>query len=107
MMSEAVLLIPPLELAVMVAVVDVVTDFVSTVNVAVDLPAVTLTLAGTVADELLLDNVTETPPAGATLLKVTVPVDGFPPETRVGFNDTEVNADAGVMVSGVVLFMPL
>ena len=91
----------------MVAVVEEVTAFVVTVKVAVELPAVTLTLAGTVADELLLDNAIEMPPVGAGALKVTVPVEGLPPVTVVGFSDTEDNATAGVMVSGAVAFTPL
>lgn len=80
------------------AVADVTAD-VAMVNVAVELPDVTLTLAGTVADGLLLVNPTEIPPAGAGLVKVTVPVDGLPPVTVVGFTATEDNASAGEMVS--------
>lgn len=67
-----------------------VTLVVVTVNVAVVAFAATVTLAGTCAAALLLDNVTTAPPAGAAELNVTVPVDGLPPVTLVGFSD---NAD--------------
>lgn len=65
---------------------------VLTVNVAVAEPAVTVTLAGTVATaELLLDSVTLAPPAGAGPLRVTVPVEVLPPRTDVGFKVTELS----------------
>ena len=76
----------------MVAVVEEVTAVVVTAKVAAKLPAVTLTLAGTAAAELLLDNPINVPPAGAGPLKVTVPVDGLPPVTVVGFSDTDASA---------------
>src|SRR5207302_1508112 len=68
--------------------VDVVTALVLTVNVALLAPAATVTLAGTVAvDVLLLVRVTAAPPAGAGPLSVTVPVeDCAPPVTVVGFS---------------------
>jgi hypothetical protein len=43
------------------------------VNLALVLPAVTVTEAGTLADEELSLNDTITPPLGAGLLNVTVP----------------------------------
>ena len=56
------------------------------VNVAVVLPAGTVTFAGTVAYEvLLLLRVTTEPPAGARPVSVTVPVEFAPPLTLVGF----------------------
>jgi hypothetical protein len=62
------------------------TVLVETVNVAVVAPAVTVTLAGTVAaDVLLLVRFTTAPPDGATELSVTVPVEEMPPTTLVGF----------------------
>jgi hypothetical protein len=66
------------------------TGLVVIINVAVVLPAATFTVAGTAANELLLDNPTEIPPAGAAPLKVTVPVDDVPPLTVVGFIETEI-----------------
>lgn len=46
-----------------------------TVNVAVLLPAATLTEAGVVKEVLLSANVTSAPPVGAAVVKVTVQVD--------------------------------
>jgi hypothetical protein len=78
------------ELAPMVAVIDTfvveVTDDVVTVNEAVVLPAATVTLPGTLAAVLLLESETTSPPEGAAALRVTVPVELFPPTTVVGFN---------------------
>jgi hypothetical protein len=89
---------------VIVAVVDDVTLLVVTVKVAVVLPAATLTLAGTVAEELLLASMTVAPPVGAAAFRVTVPVEELPPGTDVGLSDTADSATAGVTVSEAVLF---
>ena len=43
-------------------------------------------LPGTLADPLLLDRLTCIPPAGAGAAKVTVPVEGLPPVTVLGFS---------------------
>ena len=59
--------------------------WVDTVKVAVICPWTTDTLEGTVARLELLDNVTDVPPAGAGLSRVTVPVEEEPPCTVVGF----------------------
>lgn len=53
-------------------------------------------------DELLLFKEIETPPVGAGPLSVTVPTDGLPRRTVVGFNDSDDNA-TGVTVSATVL----
>jgi hypothetical protein len=71
----------------MVTAVDVATALVVTGKVAVVAPAgtVTLPLAGTEATAgLLLDRETTAPPLGAGPLRVTVPVEGFPPVTLDG-----------------------
>ena len=49
---------------------------------------------------MLLERETLEPPEGAAELRVTVPVELFPPITLVGFNVTEetVGEDAGVTV---------
>ena len=74
------------------------TAFVVTWSVAVVAFAATVTLPGTLAtDVLLLPNVTTTPPEGAGPLRVTVPVDGFPPATEPGLS---VSADR-VTATGV------
>lgn len=72
------------DVAVMVAIVALPTGVVLTVNWPLDEPSGMTILAGTVADALLLDRLTSTPPAGATAARVTVPVEGFPPVTVVG-----------------------
>jgi len=85
-----------------------VTDVVVIVKVAVELPGATMTLAGTTADVLLLESVTVEPPAGAGPLKVTVPLDEFPPATLAGSSvtlDNETGPD--VMVSRAVCVTPL
>ena len=89
-MSEAVLVTPAYD-AEMVTGVDAVTALVLTVNVALLAPAATVTLAGTVAvDVLLLERETAAPPVSAGPLSVTVPVEDCPPPvTLVGFSVSE------------------
>jgi hypothetical protein len=83
-------LVTPAYDAEMVTGVDAVTALVLTVNVELLAPAATVTLAGTVAvDVLLLERETVAPPAGADPLSVTVPVEGDPPVTLVGFSVSE------------------
>ena len=83
-----------LYVAVITAVVLVVTDVVVTVNEALLLPAGTVTLLGTLADPLLLESVTTAPPVGALAARMTCPVEGSPPVTLVGFTPTEERAGA-------------
>ena len=64
---------------------------VVTWKVAVDCPAATVTVAGTVAAALLLTRVTEAA-AADTPVRVTVPVDAVPPATVVGFKATDAIA---------------
>src|SRR6266480_6303575 len=93
----------------MVTGVDAVTALVLTVNVALLAPAATITLAGTVATALLpLERETGAPPAGAGPLSVTVPVEGDPPVTLVGFSVSEerVGRACGSTVSEAVLVTP-
>jgi hypothetical protein len=73
------------------------TPLVVTVNVALVAPAAMVTLAGTVAEVLLLVNVTTAPLAGAALPNVTVPVADAPPISVVGLSDTDESV-AGLMV---------
>jgi len=80
---------PSGDVAEIVSVVLVVTEVVFTVNVAVFVPAATVTEAGTVADEPFDDRVTVTEPPVATVpFKVTVPVDIPPSGTEVGLSVT-------------------
>jgi hypothetical protein len=76
------------------------------VKVALVAFAGTVTLAGTCADESLLDKVTTAPPAGATALSVTVPVDVRLPTTLVGFRD-KADTVRGVTVRVAVLLLLL
>ena len=65
------------------------------VKVAVVAPAATVTDAGTVAAEVLLDeSATTKPSAGAALLRVTVPVEVVAPVTVVGFKVRPVRVGA-------------
>jgi hypothetical protein len=77
----------PLAVAVMATLVLDATGVVVAVNVAVVLPAGTVTETGTETGLLVL-SVTAYPPVGAAPLMVTVPVDVPPPVTLVGLNTT-------------------
>jgi len=70
------------------------TPFVSTVNVPDFWPASTVTVAGTLADGLLLDKATVVPPGPAGPLRVAAPVEELPPVTVAGFKLREANVAA-------------
>ena len=72
--------------AVMVAVVWTPTVEVFTVNWPLEEPCGITMLPGTEAAPLLLERLTSMPPAGAGEARVTVPVEGLPPVTDVGFS---------------------
>jgi len=68
------------------------TRCVLTVKFALVFPAGTVMLDGTVAtDVLLLESVTIAPPEGAAAVRVTVPVELFPPLTVVGLRVSELS----------------
>jgi hypothetical protein len=67
---------------------------VETVNVALALPAGTVTDAGTVAADVLLFRLTTAPPMSAGPARVTVPVEEVPPTTLAGARLTPVSAGA-------------
>jgi hypothetical protein len=71
------------------------TATVEIANVADVAPAGTVTLAGTVADGLLSDSATSTPPVGAAAFRVTRPVEAVPPTTVAGVTATDDSATAG------------
>jgi len=75
----------------MTAVAEVVTALEVTVKVAVVALAATITDAGTVAADVFpLESATETPPAGAGLLSVTVAVEfAAPPINVAGFSESD------------------
>jgi hypothetical protein len=84
-------------------VVDV--KLVVTVKVAVVDPAGTVTCTGTYAIVPVVHSATTMPPAGAALLRVTVPVDDVAEVTLIGLTETDERATVvfGVMVSAAVL----
>lgn len=82
---------------VIVAVLVLCTAMAPTLKVALDRPAPMVTVAGTVAVELLDVSATAVPPVGAGPLKVTVPVEVEPPVTVVGERVKDTRA-AGVIV---------
>lgn len=69
----------PFRVPLIAAVVEFETALVVMVKVVVVLPAGTVTVAGTVAEELPELSVTVVPPETAALLNVIVPVEVFPP----------------------------
>jgi hypothetical protein len=75
---------------VIVTEVETPTGDVVTANVAVFTPAGTATFAGTVAAVVFeLTRPTRAPPAGALLVRVTVPVEEPPPRTLVGESESD------------------
>ena len=72
----------------MVAPVEVETETVLTLKLALVAPAATVTLAGTVATPELLDRVTIAPPAGAVPVRNAVPCEVLPPTTLIGLSVT-------------------
>lgn len=81
---RAAVFVTPARIPETVTLVLVPTATVVTLNVAEVVPAATVTLAGVVADALSSDRVTTAPPAGAVLVRVTVPVEELPPVTLAG-----------------------
>jgi len=92
----SVLVIPPTE-AEIVEVVSALTDVVLTVNVAEVLPAGIVTVAGTVAEDRLLDSEITNPPVGAGDVMLTVPVLDLPPFTELGLSDKAFRAGAKIV----------
>ena len=95
----------------MVTWVEAVTARVVTVKAALVAPAGMVTVAGTVATVVsLLERETRAPPLGAGPLSVTLPVEGDPPLTLVGFSVSEVrvgpDGGCGVTMSEAVLVTP-
>src|SRR5437867_1765021 len=99
----------PLYEAEIVTVVEKTTIDVFTVKVALVAPAGMVTLPGTAATPgLLLESVTNAPPAGAGPFSLTVPAeDSRPPTTLVGFRLSEERVGAGaITVSEAVCVTP-
>jgi hypothetical protein len=87
-------------------VVEPPTDRAGRLKVALDAPALTVTLAGGTAAGLSLISETRAPPAGAEPVSVTVPVVELPPATLAGFRVNPDSATPGAIVSGAVLVTP-
>lgn len=101
-MASVARLVVPLKRAEIADEVAELTPVVDTVKLAVLVFSATVTLTGTVATAvLLLLSVTTTPPAGAGPLSVTVPTDGFPPLTVLGFRLTELRDAALTLMLSV------
>jgi len=94
--------VTPASVAAMEAEVLTDTVVVVMVNVAEVAPAVTVTLVGAVATALFEVRLTTTPPAGAALYSVTVPVADVPPTMELGDTETPLRPE-GVSVSVVDL----
>jgi len=91
----------PVYAAVIVTAVDAPTTDVVTVNGALDEPAGTVTLAGTLETAaLLVDSATVADPAGAPV-SVTVPCAGLPPMTLCGLIERD-SVGVGVGDCGVL-----
>ena len=71
-------------------------------KVALEAPAGTVTLAGTVAAlVLLLDSVTTAPPEGAALVRLAVPCEPLPPTTLIGLSAIPASEGAWVKAPAV------
>ena len=86
--------VSPASTAEIVRLVSAATAAVVTLNVAVVLPAATVTVDGTVATTELLLSETTVPPLGAMLESVTVPVTCEPPAIVFGESATLVTRGA-------------
>lgn len=95
----------PPTVAVITAVVSVVTADVVIVKDAEVAPAGTTTVVGGTALELLDDRFTVVPPEGAGPFSVTVPTEGVPPNTELGVNVTLVGT-GGLTVRLAVTEIP-
>jgi hypothetical protein len=82
--------------------VDVLTELVVTVKVALLAPEAMLTLAGT-DDALLLESVTTTPDDGAEALSVTVPWEVLPPTTLIGFSEREDSVAVELVIESTLI----
>ncbi len=104
--APAMLKLEP-ELADTMTFVDAATADVVAVNVCELLPAGTVTPGGTVTDGSELISETNTPPAGATTLMATVPVEGFPPMTLAGMKLTRTTGGGSTIRLTVTMIEPV
>jgi hypothetical protein len=100
----------PLSDAVTVAVETPDTEDVLTLKMVLFVPAGTFTVRGTCTTGLSLASATVTPPAGATAVSNTVPVEFSPPVTVRGLSVRELGAKGvpgGTIVKKAVSLVPL
>ncbi len=90
----------------MVTDVELDTEVVVIVKVALVLPAETVTLDGTLAKVELSLSDTTAPPVGAAPVSVTVPWVEDPPRTLVGFRISVLNAGATTVIAAVFVTPP-
>jgi len=84
--------------------VDVLTELVVAVKVALLAPEAMLTLAGTVAAAvLLLERVTTAPEDGAAALSVTVPWEVLLPTTLIGFSEREDSVAVELVIARTLI----
>jgi len=84
--------------------VDVLTELVVAVKVALLAPEAMLTLAGTVAAAvLLLERVTTAPEDGAAALSVTVPWEVLLPTTLIGFSEREDSVAVELVIASTLI----
>jgi len=81
------------------------TGTVLMVKVALALPAGTVTVAGTVVPDRLVESFTAMPPVDALPESVIVPTEEAPPSTELGFKVTDVRV-GGLIVSVAVTVTP-
>jgi hypothetical protein len=97
----------PLALAVRVAVCVVETDATVAVKLALDEPAGTVTLAGTVTAVLLLARVAVNPPVGAEVFRVTVQAADPGPMTLDGLHENPLSVGLTACVIEIVPPLPV
>ena len=92
--NQADLVAPSTDAEMLKAVHPLADGLVDTTKVALVAPAGTVTLAGTIAAVgFSLASITVTPPAGAGVARVTVPVDALPETTMLGSRLTEARGE--------------
>lgn len=101
--TSSVVAVAVSSVALIVAVTELATCVVPTVNVRLIEPAGTVTVAGTVTPARLLESETTIPPVGALLDNVTVPVELLLPTTLDGATETDANRPARTANAPVTL----
>ena len=99
---SVVVRVAPPPVAVLVTAVELATGLVAIAKLALMAPDATVTLPGTDATAAFeLERLTSSPPLGAALVRVTVPVAPLPPTTVVGLVVTDDRLGADGAACGV------